>query len=693
MSAKNPSKKSALATRRAIAALRELVDGAGPAALPRDDALKLAELVERLRPRLEPSAAGSAPCPPLPQSDPAARVYFDYALTGIIETDQHWRVVRANPAAASITGHDVKALCGSELPALTCPASAARVERHLSLLREQGISQAEWRLRRRDGREISIEIASMQIDDEHFTHVFDDVTVQRQAVAEIERARAAAEAANRAKSDFLANVSHEIRTPLNGIIGLSQLALLTKLDAPQRDYLEKIAQSGRTLLRIINDLLDTAKLESGRMEFEALPFALEALLDDISTLRTQARDEKGLEVVFDVAAGVPRYLLGDRLRLGQCLRNLLGNAIKFTPAGRVELRVDISGEESAQWLNLCVVDSGIGIAPEALARLFSPFNQADSSTARRFGGTGLGLFITREMARGMGGELHVSSSAGVGSRFTLTLPLCVADAPTPQPETLALQPSEVPQEFRGRHILVAEDDKVNQLIILQWLSHAGIIATLAQDGREALARVAEMSPAPDLVLMDVQMPDMDGLEATRRLREGGYIRPVVGLSAGASPHEQEACAAAGMSDFIAKPIDIDELWGCLTRWLPPVDASVTQSAGTPSGNATTISVEARFLHNHEILAQARAAFIDSHGADAAQLRALLAQGEGTITPAMMRQAHGLKGSAATLGLDTLAALAHELEDGSALPHDRIDSLIRQIDEQLIRTRAAFGSTG
>jgi PAS domain S-box-containing protein len=685
MTSAKPSRKSALATRRAVDALHDLLAVARTVSLSREDARELAKLVEQLRPFLAPAVADKAPPSPSPQSDPAARVYFDYALTGILETDQHWRVLRANPAAESITGYGIKALCDSELQALAAPVSAAKVQRHLALLLEQGISQAEWRVMRRDGRQIIIEIASIRVDDENFTHVFDDVTEQRQVAAEIERARAAAEAANRAKSDFLANVSHEIRTPMNGIIGLSQLALLDAKDSQQRDYLEKIARSGRNLLRIINDLLDTAKLESGRMDFEQAPFSLTELIAEVAGIRAQISAGKVLEIVFDVAPGMPMHLMGDRLRLGQCLTNLLGNAIKFTSAGKVELLVDMT-DDPEPMLRLCVSDTGIGIPAETLPRLFSAFSQADASTARHFGGTGLGLHITRELARGMGGDLQVESRVGVGSRFTLTVPLHMAYGPEESSDNL--QSGDVPQEFRGHHILVAEDDSVNQLIILRWLERAGIRTTLAQDGDQVLEQLAGMPAAPDLVLMDVQMPGMDGLEATRRLRERGYTLPVVGLSAGASAAEQDACLKAGMHDFIPKPIDIDELWGCLTRWLQPIDAG---AVGTLSSDMVDNSAEARFLYNHELLAQARTAFLHSHGGDGAELRTLFANGKGETASAMMRLAHGLKGSAATVGLDALAELAHELENGSALASDRIDALIHQIDEQLAQAAADFTS--
>ncbi len=668
--------KSALAARRAIDALSAQLDAPAASRLDPAAAQELARAAEGLLSRLGAGAGERDARSPTP--DQAARVYFDYALTGILETDRDWRVLRANTAAASITGRDVKALRGSPLQLLADPASAPRLERHLALLREQGISQAELHVLRGDGREIVIELASIQVDDDHYGHVFDDVTEQRQATAEIEQARVAAEAANRAKSEVLANISHELRTPMNGIIGLSQLVLLTELDERQRDFLTKIARSGQNLLRIINDLLDAARLEAGRMDFERQPFSLSELLDELSGIRAQIPAGKSLEVAFHVAPEVPNDLLGDRLRLGQCLTNLLGNAIKFTAQGRVDLHVGVTGDAAAPMLRLCVSDTGIGIPAETLARLFAPFSQADAATARRYGGSGLGLHISRELARGMGGDLQAESSVGSGSRFTLTVPLIAADR-SADATTTGLLPGDAPQEFRGRRILVAEDDRVNQIVITQWLARAGIATTVAHTGFEVLEQIAAAPALPDMVLMDVQMPGMDGLEATRELRRRGHALPVIGLSAGVSRAEQDACMAAGMHDFLAKPLDVDELWGCLTRWLHPGDGTVAEPGDD--------SVEARFLHDGEALALARGVFLEDHGEDALRLRTLCDRGD---RAAVERLAHGLKGSAATLGLDALATLALEMETDAG-DGERARALIEAIDRELKTFRERFSA--
>ncbi len=585
----------------------------------------------------------------------AARVYFDYALTGIIETTRSGLIVNANPAAASISGFDAKVLRGMPLQSLVAPASSARLQRHVDLLLEQGISQTECRMLRHDGREIIVELASIQVDDDHYVHVFDDVTEARQAADELERARAAAEAANRAKGEFLSNISHEMRTPLAGIIGLAQLTLGTTLDAQQREFLGTINRLGANLLQIINDLLDTAKLESGRLDVENAPFDLHDLIGELAALRAQIKPGQQLDLGLHIAAGVPRQIIGDRLRLGQCVTNLVGNAIKFTPQGRVDLYADVvapAEQGGGTLLRLVVEDTGIGIPADALGGLFAPFSQAETSTARRFGGTGLGLHITRELAQAMGGTLEVYSSVGQGSRFTLTLPLQTLTKALPA-QTAGPAFDEVPQEFRGRRVLVAEDDTVNQMVITQWLGRAGISVQGAANGLAVLEHFAGGALDCELVFMDVQMPGLDGLEATRQLRASGQTVTIVGLSAGASAAEQQACLDAGMSDFLAKPLDLDELWGCLTRWLPPLDAQES----TPSE-----SVESRFLNDQNALAQARAAFRSSHHHDGQRLADLLSAGH---IDAAARLAHQLRGSAATLGLQRLAALARALEQDLA----------------------------
>jgi len=381
-------------------------------------------------------------------------------------------------------------------------------------------------------------------------------------------AQAEAERANRAKSEFLANMSHEIRTPMNAILGLTHLALEAD-GGPQHDYLEKIRQAGQHLYQLLNDVLDFSKIEAGRMELTHTPFAPRALVEQVvGTLAMEAR-AKRLRLDVRVAPDVPEGLVGDAVRIMQILVNLLGNAIKFTEAGGVVVDVAATRRDEARvTLRLVVSDSGIGMTPAQQQRIFGAYAQADATVTRRFGGTGLGLSITRRLVELMHGEIRVSSEPGAGSIFTVELPLPIAPAPAPAPvaERRALR-------LDGRRILVVEDNPVNQLITREMLERRGAVVEVADNGRIGLERAA--AGRFDLVLMDVMMPEMDGLEATRRLRAmpGTATLPVIGLTASVDRADLDACLAAGMNAHATKPIVPDELFARLVDYLPPPPVS------------------------------------------------------------------------------------------------------------------------
>ncbi len=577
--------------------------------------------------------------------DPISQVYFNYALTGILETDKDWHILRANQAAACITGYEINQLVSQTLTFLSTIETAPKLSRHLDFLREQGISQSSWHMTRNDGKQIILDISSVQVDDQRFIHVFDDVTEIRNAAEVLHQAVIRAEEANKTKSQFLANVSHELRTPLNGLIGLSRLLASTSLDDRQREFVNKIYLSGVNLLRVVNDLLDSAKLEAGKMQYEDAPFTLSQLQNDLAATIALARENPALEVGTQIAPTVPDHLLGDRYRIAQCLINLLGNAIKFTPSGRISLDIDVVASDSqpAQ-LQFRVRDTGMGIPKEVIPRLFNSFIQADASTTRRFGGTGLGLAITRQIARDLGGDLTVESEEGTGSCFTLQLPLRVAHA---APATLIPEQLDVPDEFAGATILVAEDNEVNQIVISELLRLAGITALVAENG-QALLQLIVSHPDPDLILMDVQMPVMDGIATTQALRSNRVTVPVIALSAGASKEEQARCLDAGMNDFLSKPIDADELWGCLTRWIRP-----KQTHPPVTGNAPDPAPQQEPVY-HKVMQ----AFIKQHEQDADRLEHFIATNDGHSLRAL---AHSLKGAAALMGFEKVRSLAASLE--------------------------------
>lgn len=509
-----------------------------------------------------------------------------------------------------------------------------------------------------------------------------DVTERVELELLLTRARRNAENAARAKSEFLANMSHEIRTPMNGVLGFAELMLQGELEADQRRFAELIVQSGRSMMMLLNDVLDLSKIESGQFAIDRAPVDMHASLAECAALHRPAASRKGLtlEIAPDPECGFseadPLWLLTDGLRLRQIMLNLIGNAVKFTEAGHIGVSYRVSRHE----VRVSVTDTGIGISPLQLETIFLPFTQGQADTARRFGGTGLGLSISRQLAALLGGRIEVESTAGEGSRFTLVLPatlappvddpLQLADDSLPAPASLG-NPAPAAVIAPSR-ILLVEDHDINRLLVTEMLERCGQEVDVAHDGNEGIAMVIDsvMRARPyDLVLMDVQMPDCDGLAATRTIRAEGIgpgLLPIIALTANAFPEDVAAARAAGMQGHLAKPVVFAQLARALQRWLPtriveadavgpPYPAPQSQRAAQASALAHSPRLVARWqARRHEAIAAVAAGLEDGS-------LTLSGAGQDGDAGALPHLLHKLAGTAAMFGEPALGLAAAALE--------------------------------
>ena len=493
---------------------------------------------------------------------------------------------------------------------------------------------------------------------------FDDVTLLEEKEVELRKSKDDAEQANQAKSTFLANMSHEIRTPMNAILGFAEILKrgYVKNEEESLKYLNTIHSSGKNLLELINDILDLSKVESGKIEFEKIAFKPYTIIQEVVQMLQPAANEKQVDLSWKATTPVPEEIVSDPVRFRQILFNLTGNAVKFTEQGSVQIHCSYHRKNNTSMFNLAVIDTGIGMTEESIKQVFNPFGQADATVTRRFGGTGLGLSISHKFALAMGGDITVTSEKGKGSTFTVTLPIGETDSSRflePHELTTFNQKSESAEssswKFSGGRVLVIDDGAENRELVKVVLEEAGLTVIEGENGQEGIDKVLESKF--DIVLMDVQMPVMDGFTAARLMRQKGVKIPVIALTANAMKGFEQECLANGYSGYASKPIDIDKLMKLLAEYLQAEERAQDPQPATKSFSSPLPPVVSR-LAGHPRLKKIIVKFIEKLDSE---IDKLIEAAQSRNFSEIAARAHWLKGAAGTIGFDVFTEPAQLLE--------------------------------
>jgi PAS domain S-box-containing protein len=585
-----------------------------------------------------------------------------------------------NPAFESVTGWKAEDWLGKAFTELGHPQDAGDAELLIdTALSGEVTPPFEMRLQAKSGEYLNAEhVISQIMDGNHIVGlqgICRDNSLQKKGEQELRAARDAAESASRAKSEFVANMSHEIRTPMNAIIGMTGLLLDNDLSPKAQEFVQTIRTSSDTLLTLINDILDFSKVESGKLSLESHPFSLRLCIEDsIGLVATQAAD-KGLTMTHSIDAGVPEILVGDVTRLRQILVNLLANAVKFTNDGTITVSASVREKAGDKVeLELVVTDTGPGIPADEADRLFDSFSQLDTSTTREFGGSGLGLAICKRLTKLMGGRIWVESSLGIGSSFLFTVEVSTSTLHDGSPQWMQRRlpvDSPVDKNLARKYplrVLVAEDNVVNQNVMLLLLERMGYRADLVADGVEVLEALQRQHY--DLILMDVQMPKLDGLEATRRIRSQFHSRDrprIIAMTASALHGDREKCLEAGMDEYVSKPVRAEELQTVIAGsgyasedTLFPNDSS--PSTVDPTRTREDILSRLALLQSSEHQSNLSSELVQTFLSNAPQrLADLSVAAEALDSDALERAAHTLRGASISIGANRLAELLLEYE--------------------------------